>query len=354
MIIKPGDQSRTRATGFFCLGVVISLLVWAALLGPNIHYFFQYARFYSSQQSPWASQLLENMAHPVLFSRFTASPLLPLIGFVAAMGITGTIKKVEIPRSVIFAAFWFLFGALYLDTLTYRPLRYHIPLLPPLIIVVSWAVVQLWQGRCKLTPGLLGMTVAMVFMWPILWNLAVEIRPGLRGWHMGRKIVLVACLWVGLYAAWRIGGRILRDTAVRRMLVVGFFVAYGAIHIVQFAQWVAVKNREIFTSSVSLGSRFEHAVFTGQWAPVLCIENKHRAVPVWPGFVNGSDPFSKHHITHGVIWGRHWDRFREWFPEEFNRATILDTLWIKESPVILCSFEAHEARVDSVTVVEQP
>jgi 4-amino-4-deoxy-L-arabinose transferase-like glycosyltransferase len=347
MLLRPGDHSPGKAIGFLCIGFAISLIAWLATLGSNLHYFLQYARFYSSQQSPWTLRLVENMAHPVLFTRLRASPLLPVVGFVVAMGITGRIKNAEIPRSVIFATFWFLFGALYLDTLTYRPLRYHIPLFPPMIILVSWAAIQLWHGRERLSPGFWGMVFAMIFLWPIVWNLAVETRPGLRGWHMDRKVVAVACLWVAIYVAWRVGNRILRDRTPRRALVVVLFVAYGSIHVVQYAHWLGTKQREIFSTSVALGSRFDRAVFTGQWSPVLCIENQHRAVPVWPGFVNGSDPFTKHHITHGVIWDRHWERFREWFPEEFAKATILDTLWIKESPVLLCSFPSEQA-IDSL------
>jgi len=339
VLILPVGNSRLKDAGFVCLGFVLAMALWLVVLGPDISSFLAYTSYYSSQQSPWISKFLGNVANPVLFSRYAACPVLLVAGLVVSMGVMGKIRTGTVPRSIVMATFWFATGALYLNTLTYNPLRYHIPLIPPMIILVSWAAVEAWNGRLKLTPGLPGILFCLVFLWPILWSVVVNLRPGLMGWGLERKVLLFLVWCFGLYLGWRILAVWIRPLTVSRSLVGVLLASSLVFQTVQYVEWLSTKRTDVYDTGKELGRILDRAVLTGQWSPVLCLGNQHRAVPVWPGFINDNEPFEKHGITHGVIWGRHWEKFNSWYPKEFSTAVIIDTLWIKGTPVILCEFQ---------------
>ncbi len=340
VILRPGAMGRGKGLLFLASGFVLAAALWIVMVGSHLGSFLQYVTYYSSQQAPWATRLLHNIRHPVLFSRLKITPLVLTGGFIVAAGMVRETWKSTVPRSILLATLWFVFGALYLNTLTYAPLRYHLPLLPALVILASWFGVEAWQGNRRLRLSLPGALFILLFLGPTVWQFVCDLRPGLSWWSTWRKLFLAILAIGGLYVIWEASARIFRCRRLRRIFLGTALIACLGLHAYQYLHWFGGRTHEIYSTSKALGERFHTVTFTGQWAPVLCLENRHRAVPVWPGFINGEEPFERYAITHGLIWGRHWKRFNEWFPEEFGNAAVLDTLWIKESPVVLCQFGA--------------
>jgi hypothetical protein len=352
LLLAPGARGRLSSCLFTAMGLFGAILIWLALVGKGLPLFWQYTTYYSSQQAPWIGRLVENITHPVLFSRFSATPLLLAAGFLTAACVLGALGQTQIPRHILLCSFWFCLGVLYLDTLTYGPLRYYIPLLVPLVILTAWSLEKLWEGQFDLRLSAVGLGFILLFLWPFLWETLCAWKPHILWWGVWRRAVLLFLIAAGVSGAWVLLRRLLRSLRCARCAGGLLLLAYVALHGTQYGQWTRSRTRDIYDTGRALGTRLENAVLTGQWAPVLCLENHHGAVPVWPGFVNGSEPFSTYHITHGVIWDRHWDRFREWFPDEFNHAAILDTLWIKESPVLLCSFASEHTPPGSASIAD--
>jgi hypothetical protein len=216
------------------------------------------------------------------------------------------------------------------------------PVLPPLIILISWAGTEAWKGKLKLNLGLPGLVFILFFSWMFLWKIVYPAVPGTYIWQITGKILSILVAGVIVYGVWYAIGKLFRNRTMTRIAVVILFLVYMGNHTYQYSQWFKNRTQEIYNTSKKLGERFENATFTGQWAPILCMENNHRAVPVWARFVNEHAPFQKYNITHGVIWLRHLDNFMKWYPKDFARAKILDTLWIKQTQVVLCAFNQKE------------
>lgn len=336
LLVPP--PSGKRAVLSFLGGVALAGGLWLALVGRGLAWSLAYARFYASQQSPWLAQLGQNLGKPVLFQRFAYSLPTALLGFAAAVVMAGDVLRGETSRPVTMAWLWATLGCLFLDTLTYDPLRYYMPVLPALIVLASWCLVRAWEGRLAPRLSPFGSAFALVFLVPMCWEGVRRWKPHVVWWPWWRHAAIWGMAVGSVVVATWLATRICRSKAGQILAAVGLFsiLANGCA---AYAHWHRTKESAVLTSSRMLGQRFFRAVFTGQWAPELCLENGHQAVPVWPGFVNDrADPFHRFGITHGLIWGRHWNQYVSWFPEVFAHARILDTLWIKQSPVILCEF----------------
>ncbi|MBN1423476.1 glycosyltransferase family 39 protein [Candidatus Fermentibacteria bacterium] len=339
LCLAPAPVGRWRSMAWFVVGLAVSVVVWVLLVGRGLPLFLQYTRYYASQQSPWLEQLRANLASPVLFARFRHSLPVTATGFVLSAGLLTPALRSRLPREVALACFWFVLGALYLNTLTYDPLRYYMPLLPALVIIVAWAAVEAWHGRLRLSPFPLGVLLCLLFLWPMAWKTVLALRPHATHWPRWRIIAAFLMVSGGVGGGWWIAALLVRRRRVGRVIACAVVLACVGMSSGAYLNWMGTRQRAVFTSSRELAARFPSSVFTGQWAPELCLETRHRAVPVWPGFINGEgDPFGTYGITHGVIWGRHWQKYTSWFPDDFARARILDTLWIKETPVVLCEF----------------
>jgi len=357
LLLVPPPCGRLRSIAGFGAGLATAGLIWVLMVGNGLPLFLQYTRYYASQQSPWLEQLCSNLASPVLFDRFRHSMPMTAAGFGLAAALVTPALRGRLSREVTLACLWFVLGALYLNTLTYDPLRYYMPLLPAMVILVAWGAVEAWYGRFRIVPSFLGIILCLIFLWPLAWNAVIDLRPGAAHWSRWRMVLAFLIVTTGLAGGWRIAALLSRQRGAIRLVACAAILACIGMNCRAHLDWLETRQRAVFASSRELGTRFTRAVFTGQWAPELCLENQHRAVPIWPGFVNGNDdPFGRYGITHGVIWGRHWQQYATWFPADFARARILDTMWIKDTPVILCEFvsRARPASRDTAAEVARP
>jgi hypothetical protein len=99
----------------------------------------------------------------------------------------------------------------------------------------------------------------------------------------------------------------------------------------------------VYDACMDVAGLPEGSVLTGQWSLELTLESRHRAIPVWKGFVNDEKPFRRFGITHATIWDRHVERFRSWYPDAFENARILKSYRIKGSAVYLLKLDGGGA-----------
>jgi|GEM_PF-1804365 len=342
--ISPPGDTRIKPLIVFGAGVLSAGGLWLLLLGPNIRYFLQYTAYYSSQQTPWFNNLSDNIRNPVFFERFRTAPLAAGFMLFIAAGSLPAIWSKHSSRAVLLPTIWFASGLLYLTTLSYAPLRYYVPLIAPGIILIAMGVTSLFEGPIRFRLTIPGLILLFLFLWPFIWSSAVKLIPRLAWWSSSRIGLSMIAVCVGIIMVWNLGAYLFRSRLFSLGFIGTILIIHCAIQVNHFITWASNRNYDILSTSTELGSRFPGGIFTGQWAPVLCMENENQAIPVWPGFINESEPFQRYGITHGVIWERHWDRFNEWYPQEFAAAYILDTLTIKDSPVLLCRFLPQEGR----------
>lgn len=356
VVTAPPPGGRVRAMRWFCLGGAAAAAFWLLMVGRGMGLFLQYGRYYASQQAPWWGNLWENIKAPMLFSRFRYSLPAALWGALVAAGTAASAFRCRLPRPVTLAVLWAVFGALSLTTLTYDPLRYYMPLLPALLILAAWGITEAWHGRLRLGGPVAAVALSLPFVGPLAADRLRELMPSACYWPLWRHAVVFTLVATGVAVGWRAMATVLTCPRWRRIVALAALLASITNAAWRHSRWLSTRGHAVHATSLMLGERIAPTVFTGQWAPELCLENRHRAVPVWPGFVNDrGDPFATFGITHGVIWARHWERFLGWFPERFARAAILDTLWIKDSPVILCRFpEADRSPFEPPSPAPEP
>jgi len=229
----------------------------------------------------------------------------------------------------------------------YRPLRYYAPALVPLAMVAGAALEQVAVARRggarRWSRRLLRTSLLLYAALPAALITAVRLGIPFDPLGLGRipalpwpQSLVLLLLWApALVAVWRPGV----EAALRRRAGAVLLGAFLVVQLGGLAAWLARPRYEVREASRYLREELRDAVIAGQWAPELCLETPHRAVPLWKGFVNDRDPFRRLGITHVLSWeyalGDELALQRSWFPEEMAAARLVTTFTIKGTPVHL-------------------
>lgn len=117
-------------------------------------------------------------------------------------------------------------------------------------------------------------------------------------------------------------------------LVIGIL----AFQVPQYLDWAISPRYQFKHISQDLGKALEKATLAGLWAPVICLENKHRAHEYYPGVINDSpDFFHKYGITHVFTTTAYGENknFERNFPQIMNKAQLLARYHIWKNQVLL-------------------
>ncbi|MCP5054819.1 MAG: hypothetical protein GY940_47075, partial [bacterium] len=113
------------------------------------------------------------------------------------------------------------------------------------------------------------------------------------------------------------------------MLAISFFSNLG-----YYWDWHRTKTFKVRDMSVEMGDKLENAYIGGMTSTVAVLENKHKALWLYPKFVNwDSDTFEKYPMTHALL-GTDVSKevvhfFRQW-PERMAQAPLLKVYHIKD------------------------
>jgi len=108
----------------------------------------------------------------------------------------------------------------------------------------------------------------------------------------------------------------------------------------KYLSWALHPEFKLKLISRDFGKAFDNGVIAGLWAPVVSLENKHRAHESYPGFYNDEKDFlEKFDITHvfastffGGLENKYYWRN---FPEAMERAKLLAQYYIWRGTVLL-------------------
>ena len=300
-----------RGLLFFLAGVGIALLIWFFLVFlPHRADYVRYVLRHSFE-SP--------AGHPdsvatYLYSTFTVgaqSWLLPKLPFVAAVGflfLPGIARK----PGLRFLLAWVGFGVLMLGYMNYRPPRYEVILLPPLVAgfgVVLGRLLENGEIPFQSRPSLFKSALLCLWFWPMAGQVVVYTQ---GFWGSVRVTSEAEFLWLslavagGLAAAVYFVTRLLRSGVKARAIwlrvsltAVLLFLALR-LDAAQFLSWSSQRTHRMVQYSKDLDQLVpDDAVVAGGWAPAMMMESRKRALCL-TDWANIDDPIGEYGVTHLV------------------------------------------------------
>jgi 4-amino-4-deoxy-L-arabinose transferase-like glycosyltransferase len=344
-----GLKKGLRSLGFFLGGLGLSCFAW-------YRFFFlpNQGRFDSAVQD-WVGLAMpenlgrfwSNVTSPLLLKYFSLSPVELLVGlsFIPWLFLTLFKDWKKIKPLEVFLSLWLLGGYLAINGLNYRPLRYYVPLLPPLIILTALLLSKIWNrsdsGNFNLKPVL---TKGWLF---ILWILFVsQYSLGYKELVMGTLALLglVSIFMLVLLTKSKLLGLAMsgsgRDRGIRlflRSAVAGLIGFSLIIHGAQYYRWVRSPAYTVRNTSRELGRLSGEVLIAGLWAPLATIENRHRSLYLGKNWFNYKKTFFKYPVTHLFLWdGNNKEELLfliERYPKIMERAILIKTYHINKFPV---------------------
>lgn len=257
---------------------------------------------------------------------------------------------------LFFFAHTFLFFVM-----NYRPTRYFVPLLP-VMVFMTVMLFKHWYGLAKQSnndaPATSYNTFERILLFAIdsLWLAATayfclvpllgRIFPGLPQPGPSFFYILVAMV---LVAAGYFLKKIFRNP-VKKLLTPTPVTAFLAVAVLMslifnlgyYLQWHNTKTYTVRDISRELGEKLEDAYIGGMTSCVAVLENTHKALWLYPNFVNWqADTLKKYPLTHALLGtdvSREIHHFFNQWPQLMKRAGLQKVYFIKNYFLHLYSF----------------
>jgi 4-amino-4-deoxy-L-arabinose transferase-like glycosyltransferase len=253
----------------------------------------------------------------------------------------------------IFALWWFVGGFSYLAISQYRPLRYYVSLVPAMTILAASALIELWRARAPArvpspwavwvhAAGLVGVALTAIQVGHARLAALQRTALPLVFYPLTERqlAILAAALALALSAlTFRLLGPRLPALAERvppvalRGLAAALVTAFLVTQAWSYLDWVLHRDYKLVSVSRQLGATLPPgSVIAGIYAPILALENRHRALAIWNRYGNWEgDPLGRFGVTHVVVMD-YIDEigyYHRRFPEAMARARLLDSwsLW---------------------------
>jgi hypothetical protein len=257
-----------------------------------------------------------------------------------------------------FTLFFFAHTAVFLF-MSYRPTRYFIPVIPAMVFMTV-VLFERWTSAYS-SPGkpvsYRHIEKAMIFILDFLWlALAAYFcllplfnrylfsipHPRLSIYYFIVSAILVAVVYVirNLYQKYFWNKLNFKYLVIPLIVIMILFSL--VIDMSYYWQWNKNKTYTIHDISRELGEKLEHAYIGGMTSTVAVMENRHKALWLYPKFVNwGLHTFEKYPLTHALL-GTDVSKeiihfFNQW-PERMNRAKLLKVYPLKNYFLHLYSF----------------
>jgi len=345
LIFDVEQESRWRSAAYFFSGFGLSSVLWFFLIYfPHSTMIKALSRINIPFLVPPRSleKMLANFwtRPPILFENLPVISALSWIFFLILL-----FRIVHSPRSLSLLewilAFWYGGGFAYLAIIEQRVTRHFIPLIIPLVFLSAFLLQHFWEtGRFAkpkkpkvlFAPLLFG-GLFFPLSQPLRWLLEI-LPPGLsKIWPATFLLCGICALSVGLFYLlvrfWPENFEFLPSLRSRKALV-GFILLLATFFSGQnYLDWALNPQFKLKTISKDLDLALDRgAAIAGLWAPVICLENRHRAHESFPNYVNDQKDFlEKYGITHvfaSSFFGQaELNYYRMFFQEAMEKARLL-------------------------------
>lgn len=262
-------------------------------------------------------------------------------------------KLTETGYTLFFFAHTFVFFLM-----SYRPTRYFIPVIPAMVFMTILLFRQLGSSQVEkemLPHG--PVFTGLLYLFDVLWLTIVSafcLLPLVSRYiyhfpvpKLSVKYLLGATLFVAfVYLVKYFYNKLIWKKPNFRFFFITLTILMVAlsiyINIDYYLLWQRNKTYNVRNISIELGQKLENAYIAGMTAPVAVLENRHKALWLYPNFVNwDQENFEKYGLTHALLGtdvSGEINHFFNMWPERMRRAELLRIYHIKNYFLHLYSF----------------
>jgi 4-amino-4-deoxy-L-arabinose transferase-like glycosyltransferase len=351
---KPGGLREPGiAAGSLAAGIALTATVWYFAFyrrfAPSIE---QAAAFYRYQQIPTsAAVLIKDLLGVPFLKYFSVTPVLLAFSVLfLGLGIVLWFHRRErlLPLDAFFAC-WFVAHFAMFAPLRYRPVRYYLPIVPPMVALAVRAMMLLGRRSGLRLPERFGLpTFALLFAWlavclfygllrfqdsveSLLARAGAPVSPG--GFVALAAAGSLLLLSAAAVVTWRLAGRAIPipprvAVAACIALPAALSLGYDASH---WGRWAAARRHVIRDTSREFGALPADTYVAGLGATTISLENRNRAIHVHERFFNGNDTFARYPLTHLFMGGlnREVEFWYRRYPGEMKPARVQRVIAVK-------------------------
>ncbi len=333
-------KETSKHVTFLAMGVLAPGILWFLFI------YIPHRDFIHSFSELNVKFLIPRAHLPTLLRNFwTRPPILlehmPIVCVLAALGslvlLSKLTAKVKLPLIDWIFLLWFLSGYAYYAVIQQRVSRHVIPQIIPLIfLTVSFGYHGLNDSSTagKKRRPIWGVLLFMWLLFPVSMGLKFLAKPFPQIFSgQGILNLMLLALSAGIVllssvlSRMRVGQkRASLSSSTKRAFLFVLLAAVLAIQGYQYGRWALHPQFQFKHISQDLGKALPEATIAGLWAPIISLENKHRAHEYFPGAINDyPDFFQRFGITH-VFTTTHAGedkKFEANFPEVMGQAKLL-------------------------------
>lgn len=293
--------------------------------------------------------LLNILSQPFLIY-LSDYPILLLAGFGFAFYVLYQLisHKDRVNAIDLFAVLWLSGGIGFFSIFNYRPVRYYVPLIPPLCIFASRAIMILIENhgniisrlkilRFNIAAGFFYFIVFLYFLIPKFRSPYLNFLKSLNDlliFALLTSLILCLASMIFIYLYNRMG-------LFRRFIVPVIVIIFLAVNLAtdskNYYEYIKKPKYVIYNTSRELGEKLDSAFISGLATPVLVLENKHRALYAGrEGWLDGQEDIFKRYrgISHifAAVYNNEIDWYFKTFPDIMLKAELIKVynIWKSE------------------------
>lgn len=343
-LIHSEFRQKLTSFGLYLSGIVVAFIPWMVFIHRPYGYVLR------SISSINVQFLIPPKSLTKMAEHFWTRPALvfqnmPLISLLAGMTFVILLFRLfHNPRRLALLdwilLFWYAGSYVYFAIIYQRVTRHFVPLVIALSLLVVRFIFEIYtpgpiEKPAKVSPFFVGgLFVFLLFptsIWvkPLLARLSSSLT---RVWTatalLGLTCMGITLVLLLLIRSWPQNLKFSLSDTHKRVLVLMLLLAITIIQGQKYLAWALHPQFKLKQISVDLGSAFDQAVVSGLWAPVLCLENRHRAHESYPAFINDNkDYLRQFSITHVIatdfFGGLEKNYYWRNFPEDMENARLL-------------------------------
>jgi 4-amino-4-deoxy-L-arabinose transferase-like glycosyltransferase len=242
-------------------------------------------------------------------------------------------KKISVPEWI--SSFWFISNIMYFSIIYYRPARHFVPLIVPIVILAVFGLRGLFQiEKIRKAQNVPILFIPLLFVWlllPVSGLIILHGRPPAAEWDSKFLLTVGICLGLAVlfFSVIRFWPRrwIFSIPRPAKILMVGSLVLGSVMFNANpYLKWASAPRFDMRDISRDFDKAFETMNLGGLIAPVISLENRHRAHPYYTDIVNrGLDFLEKYRITHLLTstYAVEKTNLQRDFPEAMAKAKLL-------------------------------
>lgn len=249
------------------------------------------------------SILFENM--PIISILSSLSFLMLVFRFLC------TPRKIRLLEWILI--FWFSGSFFYFAIIYQRITRHFIPLIIPMVFLIVLFFNEILEAKKIKKPRMSNFLFSSIlYLWLVfpvskLLKIVLSKLPSFYSnlWVATSLLAALSLLLVFLFflvfRAWPSHFEVSLSLSFRKVIVSVLIIAIIVLNAQKYFSFAFHPQYKLKQISVDLGNAFDEAAISGLWAPVLCLENRHRAHESYPGYWNHERDFlQKYKITHVI------------------------------------------------------